>query len=175
MDFYEERFIRVKKTKKTKIMVLAIYIIALICLPLLALLCNMIGLPAIGLGLICLIAWGIYVFITRLDIAYEYQLIATGREIELDIAKIINGKKRKEIFKGDCTEFEIVAKKDGMKDSDGYRNIPNRFEYVRSMDEPDVFFIVTNTEKGRTVIYIQLNEKMLGNLKKFIPSKVFES
>lgn len=155
-------------------MVLAIYVVALIGMPILAVLCSTIGLPAIGLGLICAIAWGIYVFMTRLNIEYEYQLTASGREVELDIAKIINGKKRKEVFQGDCKEFEIVAKLDGQKDCDAYRNSPNRFEYVRSMEEPDVYFIVTNTEKGRSVIYIQLDEKMLDHLKKCIPSKVFE-
>lgn len=175
MEFHDERFVRVKKTTKTKVMVMVLYVLALILIPVVALFCHMVGLTAIGLGVICLMAWGLYVFITRLNIEYEYQLTASGLEVELDIAKIINGKKRKEVYQGDCKEFEIVAKKDGVKDCDSYRNIPNRFEYVRSMDEADVYFIVTSTEKGRSVIYIQLDERMLEHLKKCIPSKVFDS
>lgn len=175
MEFHEERFVRVKKTTKQKVLVLALFLISLIAMPAIALFCYSIGLAAIGLGVICLLAWALYVFITRLDIEYEYQLTGVGKEVELNIAKIINGKKRKEIFQGDCKEFEIIAKKDGMKDSDAYRKIPNRYEYVRSMEEEDIYFIVTNMEKGRSVIYLQLNEKMVSNLKKCMPSKVFDN
>ncbi len=174
MEFHEERFVRVKKTTKQKVLVLALFFISLIVMPMIALFFYSIGFAFVGLGVICLLAWGLYVFITRLDIEYEYQLTAAGQEVELNVAKIINGKKRKEIFQGDCKEFEIVAKKDGMKDSDAYRKIPNRMEFVRTMEETDIYFIVTNTEKGRTVMYLQLNEKMVANLKKCIPSKMFD-
>ena len=174
MEFYEERLVRVKKTKKQKALVLILFLVALIVLPLIALFFYAVRLAGIGLGAICLLAWGLYVFITRLDVEYEYQLTASGHEIELNIAKIINGKKRKEIFQGDCKEFEIVAKKGGTKDSDAYHKLPNKYEYVRSMDEPDVYFIVTHTEKGRAVIYLQLNEKMIACFKKSIPSKIFD-
>ncbi len=175
MEFHEERFVRVKKTTKQKVLVLSLFVIALIALPAIAMVFYSIGLAAIGLGVICLLAWALYVFITRLDIEYEYQLTAAGQEVELNVAKIINGKKRKEIFQGDCKQFEIVAKKDGLKDSDAYRKLPNRMEFVRTMEEPDIYFIVTNTEKGRSVIYLQLNEKMVAGLKKCIPSKMFDN
>ena len=173
MDFYEERLVRTKRTKKQKLLVLTLFLVALIVSPLIAMFFLIIKFPAVGLGAICFLAWGVYAIIIRLDVEYEYQLTGVGQEVELSIAKIINGKKRKEVFQGDCKEFEIVAKKDGLKDSDAYRKIPTRYEYVRSMEEPDVYFIVTNTEKGRTVIYLQLNEAMLANLKKCIPSKLF--
>ena len=174
MEFHEERFVRVKKTKKQKILVLTLFIASLFLFPAIALFFYAISFAAVGLGVICFLAWGLYVFIVRMDVEYEYQLTASGLEVELNIAKIINGKKRKEIFQGDCKEFEIIAKKDGIKDSDAYRKMPNRYEYVRSMEEPDIYFIVTNTEKGRSVIYVQLNEKMVANLKKCIPSKMFD-
>lgn len=175
MEFHEERFVRVKITKKQKILVLALFLICLIVMPMVALFFYSIKFAAVGLGAICFLAWGLYAFIIRMDVEYEYQLTATGQEVELNVAKIINGKKRKEIFQGDCKEFEIIAKKDGIKDSDSYRRIPNRYEYVRSMDEPDIYFIVTNTEKGRTILYLQLNEKMVTGLKKCIPSKIFDN
>lgn len=174
MEFHYERFVKVRITKQKKIFVILLFIAALIGITLVGLASLIfLKLPAVGLGLMCLLAWLLYLYLTRLNVEYEYQLTGTSQSVELDIAKIVNGKKRHELFSVNCKEAEIIARSNGPKDSDAYRKLHNRYECVKSMDQPDVFFIVTNTEKGRAVIYVQLDEEMIEGLQKTIPSRFF--
>ena len=173
MEFHYETFVKQKITKKQKTMVLIMFFMSIILLPILGVLTFLMRLSFVGLALICLVAWLEYKFVTNINIEYEYALTSTGHDVELEIAKIINGKKRKNIFSGDCKQFEMVAKVKGIKDCEAYRKM-NRIECVRTMEEKENFFIVTNTEEGRKVIYLQLNEELKEGLRKTIPSKFFD-
>lgn len=176
MEFHYERIVRAKRTKKQKIMAILIFLVSIVMFPVIAMVLGVyLKLYGVGLAVICLLAWLVYVFLTRMDIEYEYQLTAAVGDTELEITKIINKKKRKVLFLGSCKDFEIVAKYNGSKDGNAYRNMVNKIEAVRSMEEPDIFFLVTNTEKGRTLIYFQVNEEMAEGIRKTIPSRFFES
>jgi len=129
--------------------------------------------PFLGLLFMCLASWGFYIFLIRQSVEFEYQMTCTIGILELDIAKILYGKKRKELLSLNCKEFELVARLKGPKYNDSFKKIPTVYKCVRTMEEEDVFFIVTNTSEGRTVVYIQLNDDMINGLKKNIPSKVF--
>ena len=173
-EFHYERFVKEKITKKKKRMIILLFAIMLFAMLFSGFVIGIFfGLPFVGVGAICAIAWGFYVYLTKVAVEYEYTLTGTTSAVYLDVAKILGGKKRKEFLSIDCKEAEIVARVNGSKDNDALRRIPICYKCVRTMEEDDLFFIISNTEVGRAIIYVQLNEDMLAALKGSIPSKVF--
>ncbi len=103
-------------------------------------------------------------------IEYEYS-VTNG---DLDIDTIIARRKRKRIFSGHCRDFEIVAKLKSSRYNNSIENIPKKINAASSLDSPDVYFIVTEYNGERTVIYFEPDQRMLDSFKTFIPRKVFE-
>ena len=175
MEFYYERFIRVKITGKKKMMVLLLFIAAILIMPLSALAVFILtgGVWIFGVALMFAEAYLIYRLLTGVYVEYEYQFSNIVGSTEFVITKIINQKKRKLLLSLNCKEFEVVARLNGPKYSKSYESLNNKYECVKSMQEEDIFFIITHTEKGRTIIYVQLNDEMIEGFKKTIPSKFF--
>ena len=174
MEFHYERFVRQRITRAKKVFVFLMFFVLFLVMMFVGIASFLFGLALVGLALIAGMAYGFYFYLTRLAVEYEYQLTGSRSSIDLDIAKIYSAKKRKELLSLNCREFEIVARVGGPKYSEAYRKLPVVYKCVKSMDEEDLFFIVTNTKDGRTIIYIQLNDNMLEGLMKNIPSKVFK-
>jgi hypothetical protein len=114
--------------------------------------------------------YGIYFFIRTKNIEFEYA-VTNG---DMDIDKIIARKKRKRIFSGHSKNFEIVAKVHSEKYSPNYASINKKIIAVSSMDQDDVYFLVTQFNSERTIVYFQPNEKMIKSFKIFIANKIFQ-
>lgn len=104
------------------------------------------------------------------NIEYEYS-VTNG---DLDIDTIIARRKRKRIYSGNCKDFEIVAKLKSSKYDNSVQNIQNKINAASSLESPDVYFIVTEYNGERTVIFFEPDQRMIDSFKTYIPRKVFE-
>nr|WP_276020247.1 DUF6106 family protein [Acetivibrio straminisolvens] len=119
-----------------------------------------------------------YIIISSRKVEFEYAL-TNG---ELDIDKIVNKKKRKNIINVNCREFEIFARADSDKISKYVEEIEDKIIAVSSLDSEDVYAFVAKkksdedggTQTKKVVVFFEPNEKMLKSIKMMIPGKVFE-
>lgn len=167
MDTFIEKIVLRKKTGQDHLITAGIIVLAIILLIVVS------SIPVVNsFGPILWVAVGYfaYFFIKTRNIEYEFA-VTNG---DIDIDKIIAQRKRKRIFSGSAKDFEIVAKLKSDKYTSEYKNIVKKIEAVSSMDNPNVFFIVTSYKGDRTIVFFEPDTRMLSNFKTFIPRKVFE-
>lgn len=166
MDIFVEKIVAKKKGTKEYLKIAAIVftavILALITTPFL-----------IQSGIIVLIygglIYGAIFLISKLNIEYEYS-ITNG---SFDIDKIINQKKRKSLFSAECKYIELMAKVKSSKFNQSIATAPLTIKAVSTMDAPDVYFAVVNSNGKKTLVYFEPNEKMLKAIKTMIASRLF--
>ncbi|MGI6622746.1 MAG: hypothetical protein GX227_03905 [Clostridiaceae bacterium] len=164
MDMFIEKIVR---RHKSVVDVLLIFLIII----------GAIGLSFLALiyipGLSTILAIGIfylaYILISKLNIEYEYA-VTNG---DLDIDKIINQRKRKRLYSGNCKEFEIVAKVNSRQYTRNIQECKNIKDYSSHSKNAEVWFISLRDEGKQTVILFEPNQQMIDNFKIFIPRKVF--
>lgn len=166
MDMFIEKIVRKKKTAFDRIVAVFIFLFSLGVVFTVPFILRGIGL-LISIGVL----YAAYKILISFNIEYEYSV--TNNFIDID--KIINQRKRKKVYSGDCKDFELVAKKNSSKYNSAFDNIPQKIPAVSSMQSDDIYFIVTNNEKGRLIIYFEPDDRMLESFRKYIPSKVFIS
>lgn len=110
-----------------------------------------------------------YYLITMMNIEYEYA-VTNG---DLDIDKIINQRKRKRMFSGNCKDFELVARVKSKHYTRDIQNCNNILDYSSNSKDADVWFISIRKEGKHTVILFEPNQQMIDNFRIFIPRKVF--
>lgn len=124
----------------------------------------------IGIGYVA------YVVIVSRRIEFEYAL--TNGQLEID--KIVNQKKRKNLIDANCRDFEIMAKVASDKFDESVKGISEKIIAVSSLDSQDIYFFITNKKEDedekakRVLVLFEPNDKMLKSIKAMIPRKFFD-
>lgn len=170
MDSFIEKIVVRKKSPGDMLQIAGISIIGILVL----FVSLFIQLDA-SLGFIRILIWfgiiyGMFYIIRSKNIEYEYA-VTNG---EMDIDKIVAQRKRKRIFSGHCRNYEIVAMIRSGHYNRNHEMIPDKITAVSSMNDEDVYFLVTQYNNKRTIVYFQPSEKMLKAFRTYIPGKVMQ-
>lgn len=121
--------------------------------------------------LIAAVALGIvtYLMIPRFDLEYEY-LYVNG---EIDIDKIMGKQKRKRCASYDIENMEIMAPSNSHA-LDSYKNNSDiRVKDYTSLDpQASSYSLVFNQEKQRELVKLELNERVVQEIRRIAPRKV---
>ncbi|NLL05535.1 MAG: hypothetical protein GX270_07065 [Clostridiaceae bacterium] len=166
MDIFLEKIVSKRKGLKEYLKAVAIVIAALF-----AAMVATFALPPQGgiviIGYVAII-YGAKYFITNLNVEYEYS-ITNG---DIDIDKIINQKKRKHLYSTRCKDIELMAKLSSSKYNESIAKAPLIIKAISSMDSPEVYFAVINSNGKKVTLYFEPNEKMLKSLKTMLGSRL---
>ena len=110
-----------------------------------------------------------YVLIPRMDLEFEY-LYVNG---ELDIDKIMSKQKRKKCGSYDMNLMEIMAPSNSHA-LDSYKNKQGAKVKDYTSGKPDVpsYMLVFNLDNGQEIIKVDLDEAMVGDIRRIAPRKV---
>ncbi len=139
----------------------------LIVLTVLGFLAGMVFIPLMLLGIAGIVAC---VFLMpKLEVEYEY-LYVNG---DLDIDAIYSRQKRKRIAEYHVEELEILAPEKSHA-LDSYRNKSGIKVRDFTSGEPDkkAYAMVMNKEKGQELVKVEIDEVVLGDLRRLAPRKV---
>ncbi len=165
MDFFTEQIIKQKKSPMVYLatlgMVIATVVVWVFSFTLMAIpaLSYLVGLLDVG------IIYLSYYVISGFNIEYEY--IATN--IDIDIDKIINRRKRKRVISLRLSEIDILAPIENDSKDSGKTKVINA---AKSKNDPDAYYIITTKNGGKTKIIFNPTEKMIDNAKRLYPEKV---
>lgn len=171
MDHFTEYIVK-QKTSKIKILVTMGMIIAVLAVWILSL--AFASIPIIS-SLVILIdagaVYGAYFVITSFNIEYEYCVT----NVDMDVDKIINRRKRKRITSLKFSDIEIMAPV-------GYEQFKNEEngEFAEvimaaiSPDHPDAYYIIYDNNGKRTKLIFNPTQKIVEIAKVFAPRKVHE-
>ncbi len=170
-DIFLEYIVKQKPNGKTFIyragIILAAIILILLALSLAGNQLISYFLPAIIIG----VGYASYKFYTGLNFEFEY-IVTNG---ELDIDRIAAKRTRARLFSTSPKEIEVLAPLDE-KYKDKYENgeFAKTIDASSSKTSPDRWFLIANTKKhGRVRVIFEPTEKMVENMRHFIPDKVF--
>ncbi len=161
-DLYREILVPRKTPLKNKLAKAG-----LIALTVLGFLSGMIFFPLMLVGLAGIAAC---VFLMpKLEVEFEY-LYVNG---DLDIDAIYSRQKRKRIAEYHVEELEILAPEKSHA-LDSYRNKNNMKVKDFTSGQPDkkVYAMVMNKEKGQELVKVEIDEVVLGDLRRLAPRKV---
>lgn len=168
-DLFIEKLVVRKKTAQDYFMfgclIAGAILLMLFVVPFIPILRNI---PIITAGAII---YGVYYLIRSRNLEYEYAV--TNGDLDVDV--IIAQRKRKRIFSGNCRDFEIVAPVRDDKLSEYMANTRRKIKAVSSMDSPDAYFLVSNYNNERVIVFFEPDDRMLENFKTYIPNKVLKS
>ncbi len=161
-DLYREILVPRKTPLKNKLAKAG-----LVILTVLGFLAGMVFIPLMLLGLAGIAAC---VFLMpRLEVEYEY-LYVNG---DLDIDAIYSRQKRKRIAEYHVEELEILAPEKSHA-LDSYRNkagIKVR-DFTSGDPNKKAYAMVMNMEKGQELVKVEIDEVVLGDLRRLAPRKV---
>lgn len=102
-----------------------------------------------------------YYFLPLLNVTYEY-VYCDG---QIDFDKIMNGEKRKQLYRTDLDNAVVVCPKDS-HDLDGYKynNAPQK-DFTSQESGRRVYAIVESAGEQNTILYFEPDDKMLGMIK----------
>lgn len=113
------------------------------------------------------VLYGAYFLITSFDVEYEY--ILTNGEIDMD--KIIHQRKRKRVITVSCRDFEDFGRYDAAKHAGS--DYKTRLMLCDAPASDSVYYcVVRHKAMGKTLVAFNANEKMLSNIKKYIPRQM---
>ncbi|MDD6877373.1 MAG: DUF6106 family protein [Clostridiaceae bacterium] len=128
---------------------------------------------SIFLLLICGIVYGAYRLFTSFNLEFEY-IVTNG---ELDVDKIIARRSRKRLCSLRPVEVEIMAPY-----NDEYKNQYDRGEFALTVDASSSkyaksrWFILADTKKyGRVRLLWEPTDKMIENMRTYMPRKVMKA
>ena len=104
------------------------------------------------------------------DVEFEYCLI-NG---DMDIDRIFSRSRRKRYISFEAVDVEIVAPAESSRLKEFEHHKPKLYFAAKNMREPGNYAIIANTPKGKAKIIIDGDEKIVTQLRKFMPRKVFE-
>lgn len=122
-------------------------------------------LPAVVFGFLC------YFMVPRFDLEYEY-LYVSG---ELDIDKIMGKQKRKRCASYNMDNLEILAPSNSAE--------LNRFKNKKDVKvrdftslKPDTpsYTLVFNLDRGQELVKVELNEAVIGDIRRMAPRKILK-
>ena len=114
------------------------------------------------------IVYGAKYFMGNLNVEYEYSL-TNG---DLDIDKIINQRKRKHLYSTTCKDIEQMAKYSSEENNESIEKAPLIIKAVSSMESPNVYYAVINSNGRKATLFFEPDEKMLKSLKNMLGSKL---
>jgi len=164
MDIFIEKIIR---RRKSPLDILLIFLILLGAIGLSFL--SIMIIPGLSTFIMIGIFYLAYILVTMLNIEFEYA-VTNG---DLDIDKIINQRKRKRVYSGNCKEFELVAKVNSRHYTKNIQECKNVKDYSSRSKNAEVWFISLREDGKQTVILFEPDQKMIDNFRTFIPRKVF--
>ena len=167
MDIFMEKIVKRRRTAVDSVIIAATILIGLMLIMIVG---SLSFLQSFMPVVLVAIAYFGYMLIRNRNVEYEY-IVTNG---ELDIDMIIAQRKRKRVFSGSCKEFEIIAKMTSGQYNQSYENIKKRINAVTSMDSNEVYFISTEKDGEKILIFFEPHPKMIESFKKYIPRKVFE-
>lgn len=165
MDIFVERIVSKQKGLKEYLKAIAIIIAAFFVSVVITAYFFPQGIVIIGY---VAIIYGAKYFLGNLNVEYEYSL-TNG---DLDIDKIINKKKRKHLYSITCKDIEQMAKLSKGQYNQGNLKAPLIIKAVSSLNSPNVYYAVTNSNGRKVTIYFEPDETMLKNLKSMLGSRL---
>ncbi|NLP14412.1 MAG: hypothetical protein GX383_08100 [Clostridium sp.] len=173
MDIFIEKLVKKKRDTLDNVIIIGTIILAIALITLLIL---FLGPYATSMFLCIGIGYVAYVVIVSRRIEFEYAL--TNGQLEID--KIVNQKKRKNLIDANCRDFEIMAKVASDKFDESVKGISEKIIAVSSLDSQDIYFFITNKKEDedekakRVLVLFEPNDKMLKSIKAMIPRKFFD-
>lgn len=168
MDIFIEKLVKKQKTVKDTLISVAIVLLAIVIvffvIPFVPIVRNF------AFIFLILFAYLAYYLISSRNIEYEYALTNS----ELDIDKIIAGRKRKKVLSIDCKNFDIVANVNSDKFTGDVKSINNRIEAVSSLNSSNIYFAAFDNNGRRTLLFFEPDERMLDAMWRYIPRKLFK-
>lgn len=165
MDMFIEKIVRRRKGP-VDFMLMFLIIIGTIGLSFL----TLVYIPGLSTIIIIALFYLAYIFLSKLNVEYEYA-VTNG---DLDIDKIINQKKRKRMFSGNCKEFEVVAKVNSSQYTREIQECKNVKDFSSHSKTAEVWFISMRNEGKHTVVLFEPLPQMIENFRIFIPRKIFK-
>ncbi len=126
-------------------------------------------LPALFIG-VCYVAYRIIS-----GLSYEFEYIVTNGELDID--RIAARRSRVRVFNARPSEVEVLAPLD-IKYKDKYESgtFAKTIDASSSKTSENRWFIITNTTKhGRVRVIFEPTEKMVENMRSYMPDKVFKA
>lgn len=165
-DCYLEQLVKKRKTKKDSIRK-AIYIIVEIIL--LTIIFQVFGFAAGFIPAFAVAFISFYLFNSRNNIEFEYAF--TNGELDIDV--IYNMSKRKRVFTGEVSEFEIMAHIDDEARLAPYESCKIK-DFSSGEKLGNTYVFVTKSGTDRIKVIIEPKEELLKTMTQFIGrSKVF--
>ena len=114
-----------------------------------------------------LLAPGIFLFIKKDEVfmEYEYDFISG----KMDIAKIINNKKRKNLVTFECRDIEVIGKVT-QENYPRYSSMPNAKKLFATFDRTgdNTYFALFNSTKNRILLHFSTYDELLTYMKKHL-------
>jgi hypothetical protein len=110
-----------------------------------------------------------YYIVTSLHTEYEYS-VTNGY---FDIDRITGKRKRARMLSTSCDKFEVFGKYDAAKKEQLSHQKFGAKILAANLDNDNLYYaILTHKEKGRTLVVIEPNERVLGAMVRFMPKMV---
>ena len=168
MDNFAEQLVKKNETnadKTRRIAMLIVGILFTIALLLLAILARRPLIMLLGFALSAVAGYGTYYYVQNTYVEYEY----TFTNGDLDVDKIIAKKKRHEMLSTNIRKFTDFGKyEDGMEETDDMTIIMA----TDNIASHEYYADFTDESVGSARLIFVPDERMLENIKKFLPAKL---
>ena len=168
MDNFAEQLVKKNETnadKTRRIAMLIVGILFTIALLLLAILARRPLIMFLGFALSAVAGYGTYYYVQNTYVEYEY----TFTNGDLDVDKIIAKKKRHEMLSTNIRKFTDFGKyEDGMEETDDMTIIMA----TDNIASHEYYADFTDESVGAARLIFVPDERMLENIKKFLPAKL---
>lgn len=166
MDTFFEHMVKRKKNTKDILMIVLAVLVAVIAIYLLTALYMVPLIATLVLPLQALMIFLCYKFITKYNVEFEYSV--TNGDIEVD--KIINKQKRKKVVSIDSKGINMIVPlgDDRIPQTDEGKII----DASSGNPEADIYCVIYG-DGGRNILIFEPTEKIIEELKKRNPRKVF--
>jgi Ca2+/Na+ antiporter len=165
-DTFMEKIVQRRKTGQDYMKIVGLLLASFVLLTALMLFGGYVSflVPFLLVGLF----YGLWYLLTSMNKEYEY-IVTNG---ELDIDCIIARRKRRRVFSGKAREFEIMASldSDDYKYAEGGRLV--KLDFSPHIAAPGNWFFICEYKGERTMVIFQPDERMLGSMKRYNPSKI---
>lgn len=166
-DIFKEQLVKREKNLKDDMKKGSIIAVA-VTISLLVLLSMDIGAAAVIILVVALIA---AYFVHNMNIEYEYS-VTNG---EIDIDRIYNKTKRKNVFTGNCADFLVMAHIDDKEHLEEYKDL-KRYDFSSGGIYGNTYIFVTEYKGKKAQIMIEPNEDILNAmLVTMTPKKLFKN
>lgn len=164
-DFYEEKGIVAKTNAKRTATMWAAGVLAIL---------SLIGAYWFFPFLVLALPFGLLFIMLFRERYIEYDYCFSAEEIE--VAKIINRKRRRSAIIFDMNNIRLIAPKDSMRlSNEQERNPQMRFTDYTAMEPTDkVYGFLLDLRGIHTIILLEPTETMMEHLRQVIPNKIYE-